>query len=664
MLLHTSCIEFEASEHGTIRRNQRDIKIRDLQAAVKYGIREPGYPSRKDGKPRWKFTYAGVVYITDDTCTKEITSYAVEIPFQKANVTARITDQYLEAKKRISANNLIIQSHSLIVVDKSGSMRSSDLNGFRTRAKAVYNCIAEDFIAPQLHYQRVGGVLDVVTLIEMRDSPQLIFKNEPISWVLYNKIIDMADLNDCRFHGHYFPTISKVYEIMTSEEYRHCSSSLIFLSDGAPSDNNIFYFGEFPSNLYSLITRLCKSLGSKLSFTTVGFGECNFQVLQQMSLTAKSAGSTGDFFSSGINSEALTMALQSSLASLAESKRLLSSIDVTKTSNTETNKKKLLQNKETFTNKPDLHDPRMWQIYQSDQTMTAKRFNIIFEERNNRFVPKVNEVPLLHSESTGFAICKEYLGEGAERIVYKFTEIDKNNNPVGDPLVSKDSKYDLDDNISQFKFHEKFVKTQMKANSFATKFNRRLDQLNLDVPRISFLEASIYSWVIKDKKSFNQSDLSVLVEKRLKTKYYHKWNDNCGGVDGLDRDTFDKLFKDNVYEIPKYADNLPVIIENENEEDSDHEDCGGDIEFLNQSAFLESSVNEILDSDIPQAFSHYSYTWSKRKLLICDLQGVYNSKENPPEFLFTDPCIHYNSDSGRKYVHGKTDKGISSNTRM
>mmetsp|Transcript_12277 Transcript_12277/g.11107 ORF Transcript_12277/g.11107 Transcript_12277/m.11107 type:complete len:100 (+) Transcript_12277:1881-2180(+) len=72
---------------------------------------------------------------------------------------------------------------------------------------------------------------------------------------------------------------------------------------------------------------------------------------------------------------------------------------------------------------------------------------------------------------------------------------------------------------------------------------------------------------------------------------------------------------------------------------------------------VENSVNEVLDSDIPQAFSHYSYTWSKRKLLICDLQGVYNSKKNPPEFLFTDPCIHYNSVSGRKHVHGKTDKG-------
>mmetsp|Transcript_12277 Transcript_12277/g.11106 ORF Transcript_12277/g.11106 Transcript_12277/m.11106 type:complete len:593 (+) Transcript_12277:121-1899(+) len=582
MLLRTSCIEFEPSEHGTIRRNQRDIKIRDLQAAVKYGIREPGYPCRRDGTPRWKFTYAGVVYITDETCTKEITSYAVEIPFQKAIINGRTTDQYLESKRRISSNNLFIQSHSVIVVDKSGSMKSSDLNGFRTRAKAVYNCIAEDFIAPQLHCQRVEGVADVVTLIEMRDSPQLIFKNEPISWVLYNKIIDMADLNDCRSHGHYYPTFKKAYEIMTSEEYRHCSSSLIFLSDGAPSDHKISYINEFPANLYNLITCLCKSLGSKLSFTTVGFGECNFQVLQEMSLTAKAAGSSGDFFRSGINSDALSMALQSSLASLAESKRMLSSIDVTKSSNNEANKKKLLQNKETYSNKPDLHDPRMWQIYQSDHTMTAKRFNIIFEKRNNRFVPKINEVPLLHSESTGFSICKEYLGEGAERIVYKFTEIDNRNNPVGDPLVSKDSKYDLDDNISQFKFHEKFLTTQMKANSFAIKFNRRLEQLNLNIPRISFLEASIYSWAFKDKKTFNKNDLSVLVEKRLDTKYYHKWNDNCGGVDGLDRDTFDKLFKDNANDIPNYKSvDLPIIIENENEddEDSDNENYDDDVEF-------------------------------------------------------------------------------------
>ncbi|KAJ1482862.1 hypothetical protein T484DRAFT_1802619 [Baffinella frigidus] len=58
----------------------------------------------------------------------------------------------------------------------------------------------------------------------------------------------------------------------------------------------------------------------------------------------------------------------------------------------------------------------------------------------------------------------------------------------------------------------------------------------------------------------------------------------------------------------------------------------------------------IRDIDIPQAFSHFTYIYTKRKKLVCDLQGVLNEACTPPLFELTDPVIHYKSDTGRSKV--------------
>ena len=63
--------------------------------------------------------------------------------------------------------------------------------------------------------------------------------------------------------------------------------------------------------------------------------------------------------------------------------------------------------------------------------------------------------------------------------------------------------------------------------------------------------------------------------------------------------------------------------------------------------------------DIPQAFSCFSYKYSKRKYLVCDLQGVLDQTRSPPCFELTDPVIHYRSTNNRKNVFGRTDRGQS-----
>ena len=75
-MLPTNQIPIVSSIHGRERREQRDITKRDLQAAIKYGTKEAQF---RLGKIRWKYTFADVVYITDETSTVEVTSYAVEL---------------------------------------------------------------------------------------------------------------------------------------------------------------------------------------------------------------------------------------------------------------------------------------------------------------------------------------------------------------------------------------------------------------------------------------------------------------------------------------------------------------------------------------------------------------------------------------------------------
>lgn len=65
-------------------------------------------------------------------------------------------------------------SHTVVVVDASGSMRKNDVAGYATRTEAVYESLASEFIAPQLAAQKKGGVEKaVVSLIEMSNESEV-----------------------------------------------------------------------------------------------------------------------------------------------------------------------------------------------------------------------------------------------------------------------------------------------------------------------------------------------------------------------------------------------------------------------------------------------------------------------------------------------------------
>lgn len=65
----------------------------------------------------------------------------------------------------------------------------------------------------------------------------------------------------------------------------------------------------------------------------------------------------------------------------------------------------------------------------------------------------------------------------------------------------------------------------------------------------------------------------------------------------------------------------------------------------------------VTQDEVAQAFSHFSYIFGGRKMLICDLQGEYDRSNKV--LRLTDPVIHYHDvmkeNNGGRY--GRTDRG-------
>jgi hypothetical protein len=219
------------------------------------------------------------------------------------------------------------------------------------------------------------------------------------------------------------------------------------------------------------------------------------------------------------------------------------------------------------------------------------------------------------------------------------------------------------------------MRTQTISADFAKQFNEALGNLHThfgnlrsntkryldNLPRIEFIEPMVVDVKHGSKHKF------FLIEKLLDGEY-EKFNSNNGYVCREART--DKLLydDDDDDDLIRGMNNLGLgaIEEDEEEEDSDDERSeDGDIVanlFDNtESAPIRGSykLHELKSYHVPQAFSHFSYVKSKRKLIIVDLQGVLTvSQEGKEKYELTDPVIHRrNRKAGRSWDFGRTDRG-------
>ena len=75
--IHTEDLTLLSNAHGRGRRLERNITKLELKAAIAHGKKQVANPGR-DGSDRYRFTYNGVVCITDKTCKQEITAWRLD----------------------------------------------------------------------------------------------------------------------------------------------------------------------------------------------------------------------------------------------------------------------------------------------------------------------------------------------------------------------------------------------------------------------------------------------------------------------------------------------------------------------------------------------------------------------------------------------------------
>eukprot|EP00798_Chlamydomonas_sp_ICE-L_P006782 gene6782-3823_t len=292
----------------------------------------------------------------------------------------------------------------------------------------------------------------------------------------------------------------------------------------------------------------------------------------------------------------------------------------------------------------------------------------------------------LESPSLGVAVRINETGRGAERVVYELHHTVKDAVSgrlmlSGRALVAKESPYIEDDDLKR-DYHYCFCKTQQQAGRFARKFNERVAKMcaqqKVPVPAvITFLAPTIYTCSF-----FNSpSNMVFLVEKMLDRSGWTKWNSNDGYVDGQSGPR--------VIQIPGAGPAKPAAGDDEEDDDDrecEHDDVG---ELQDSKPEQQSLVNQgsgskrklldntIMAADVPQevffvsqivqnfapqdanikAFSHYTYHYSQRKSLVCNLQGTLDTSVSPALFELTDPVIHHVSNHKRQRVYGRTDRG-------
>jgi hypothetical protein len=616
----------ESSLHGRERRLLRQIEKTDIEECLAFGIKEPSI------KGRWKYTYNEVVLIMDPTNTTEITSFIMPLKMERAEYDNCYIEEHNEAKRAITEDKSVCASHTIIVMDMSGSMNESDVSNFITRYKAVVSNLASEYIASQLIRHQVKNS-DVVTIIRMSTESDVLIEREPVSWVLYNMVLDL-EMKRPKFHGNYIPALQRAKELFDKYDHPNTALSLIFLSDGKPSDAYYRHinYDICKGYIFDELRTLAIDYVSRLSTNFIGFGRYtyDFEILENLSKISEEHGCVSQFIHSKLDSTILKDSFNSSAKRLSETRISLT-----------------IAGGRTL--RPSLG---------TKENSTSSYF--FYPRVQKKVWSSIENNWILKPFAQGIALCKDTLGIGAERVVFSLHVYDRHDSASEEALsagfrfkqselVGKESKF-MEDVQSSERFHKTFIITQQKASELAIAFNSSISKLpsfcQSTTPLISFLDCNLFY--------VPRKQISILVEKRLDIKKYKKFNDNMGGVDGQASHPPINLHKG----LNNMSTILNVIQEVEDDDDDEDEEDDSNLARMERVTISPSESNKKVDPDhIPQAFSHFTHRYSNRKLLVCDLQGVFNADTIPPTYVLTDPVIHYKSSIGRKNTFGRTDCG-------
>jgi len=634
-----------------MRRKQRGIDKKDLQRALKHGTREAGY-NRPDGSPTGVYTYKNIMYIVNESTYDEVTAYAVPLVLDPVPLPAQAEEVHKLAKKKNRDIPSRWTSNTVLVVDVSGSMKEGDVWGTRNRLGAIWVSIALDFVAHRLESSAAKST-DVISIVTLEQTPRVVVYEEPTTWTLYNRIVHIYNEGTIqpRGHGPFVPALDTAISLLTRNSNAACAIALLFLSDGKPSDAALqrgMTKEEWNHQITEKVESLAKQFGRRLTFTAMGVGDMDdFATLEAMVDAAKDYGAVSHFANPSKTSIAIGGVFTALSSTLTATQTEMTDMDTMKQHKVkevmrESKIKARRHISEVSTEDFFLYNPgRVQRLVYKEWYEDRKRMSL-FEKAS-----------LQHYSARCVALGKGPFGEGGERFAYRFYELkDDMKTIVGPALVAKESRLVLESGVgdekARFDFVKKFCSTQQLARRLASEFNATLRdtrRAHRSTPTVAFLDCSVYR--LNDHAL---GMLSVLVEEKLEDDKWHKWNMNNGYVEGMTE--VPNLSEEDITKAMHDAD-LDIIEEGSEDEEETDDEAG---EYAINTVRSERAEQTCFTaSDVAQAFSHYTYLATGKKRLVCDLQGVFDERGNV--LRFSDPVIHYRSYSGRRQVHGLTDKG-------
>ena len=401
-----------------------------------------------------------------------------------AIITAEMRAAHRRACQAIEADPTIATSHTVMVVDQSGSMRTRDVADAPglTRSATVWRTLALEYVAQQLQKSQAKAT-DVVSLIVMHDTSSLVFSRQPTDWLLYNRLVRFLNCQAPRSHGCYLPALNLAEVCLLGQHHGGCALLLLFLSDGRPSDlqsrsvslevrqreqKGVYCGCDSKSVLQhrwktlagARIAEVASRLGRRLTVGTVAFGaDADYEVLRHMASVADAYGSAGLHENAAGSKGRLTNALLTLSSSLTKSATELTDVAGGRRRTVRDVRRELRD----LSDGPAPDDT--WDVY------THHDVHRVVWAGKGGWQPTAYMSPA----ATGIAMRKCIFGEGAERMVRKFREVGADGRFVGPELVAKESRYIEDLNNTDLKqFHSRFCQTQMEARKFAEDFNEAL----------------------------------------------------------------------------------------------------------------------------------------------------------------------------------------------
>ena len=593
---NTSLISILSSVHGQLRREQRDIDKRDLQRALKYGKRQKAGGSLK--KPaRWLVEFDGITFVTDRTMSREVTAYPSPLP--EADIDASAMEAIGKVKRLLEQKPDLSTSHTVIVIDNSGSMLSkkNDIYMYRDCQNAAFSMTALEFIAEQL-LNNTAGNSDSVSLIKFDAEASVEFSREPIGWPVYNDILrhrnkqtynrrqfapQMDELNGL---SNYLPALKHAKELLNSGYHDRLALSLFFFSDGRSTDH--MKLGVSTKESYKLmkdeISEMAAAFGDSLTVSMVGLGNVGdeFTALKEMADAATAAGAKGSFKRCERTANSISSAISTMVTSTTETRVALQ--EGGRRGFTERND--LIAEKYAF--------PKFkWQYFKiaTHFVYDHRARGLVHDRRLPLAVVHSSPKEASNRQSAPppyLAVNRNYIGKGAERVAFrcKLTDEEQPSGFIFLDMVAKETKHEQ--RIEEKKsFHRGFAETQDLASYLAFQFNKQLqgtpNYCQRTTPQLHFLKCSV---LVLDDPNWPTGKRGVLVEKMLDTDRFRwtKWNDNNGEVYGRNRThiPIDVDFELKELEREK-SQNLGGTVEDD--EDSDDDASLSDVESDDSNDF-------------------------------------------------------------------------------